>query len=226
MIDITAKQYTLRKAVATAKLILQQPAAMQAVLQKKVPKGDVFEFSRAAGLLAIKKTAELIPDCHPIPIEMAAIRFSTDAMTILIEVEVHTVYKTGVEVEAMHGASVVALTMYDMLKPLDKEIEISSIRLSHKSGGKSNFLHPVPDNIRAAVVVCSDRVAAGTKEDKSGSAIIEKLKALGLDSIEYRIIPDDRHAIEFAVMELLKQPVDLIIFTGERAYQRGISPQI
>jgi molybdenum cofactor biosynthesis protein MoaC len=102
---------------------------MEAVLNKKVPKGDLFEFSRAAGLLAIKKTSDVIPDCHPIPIEFAAIGYRTEKLSIYISVEVHTIYKTGVEVEAMHGASVVALTIYDMLKPLDKGIEITSIRL-------------------------------------------------------------------------------------------------
>ncbi len=94
-----------------------------------MPKGDVFEFSRAAGLLAIKKTSDVIPDCHPLPVEFAAITYSIDGLQIFIKVEVHTIYKTGVEVEAMHGASVVALVMYDMLKPIDKAIEISTIKL-------------------------------------------------------------------------------------------------
>jgi molybdenum cofactor biosynthesis protein MoaC len=122
MKDILNKQFTLRKASATAKLVLQDPEAMQAVLGKKVPKGDIFEFSRAAGMLAIKKTADVIPDCHPLPVEYAAIHFSTEGLIINIFVEVHTIYKTGVEVEAMHGAAIVALTIYDMLKPLDKNI--------------------------------------------------------------------------------------------------------
>src|SRR6185437_5800465 len=122
MKDILNKQSTLRKASATAKLILQDPAAMEAVLLKKVPKGDIFEFSRAAGLLAIKKTADVIPDCHPLPVEFASITHAIDGLNIIISVEVHTIYKTGVEVEAMHGAAITALTMYDMLKPIDEEI--------------------------------------------------------------------------------------------------------
>src|ERR1035438_947485 len=93
MKDILHKHSTLRKAKATAKVILQSPEAMNAVIQKTVPKGDVFEFSRAAGLLAIKKTADVIPDCHPLPIEYAAILFSTEELTINISVEVHTIYK-------------------------------------------------------------------------------------------------------------------------------------
>src|SRR5579862_5410925 len=129
MKDILFKTSTLRKAVATAIVQLSDKEAMAAVLNKTVPKGDVFEFSRAAGLLAIKKTSDVIPDCHPIPIEFAAISYKTEKLAIYISVEVHTIYKTGVEVEAMHGASIVALTIYDMLKPLDKGIEITSIKL-------------------------------------------------------------------------------------------------
>jgi cyclic pyranopterin monophosphate synthase len=139
MKDILFKTSTLRKAVATAIVQLSDQEAMAAVLNKTVPKGDVFEFSRAAGLLAIKKTSDVIPDCHPIPIEFAAISYKTEKLAIYISVEVHTIYKTGVEVEAMHGASIVALTIYDMLKPLDKGIEITSIKLEKKSGGKSDY---------------------------------------------------------------------------------------
>ena len=153
MKDILFKSSTLRKATATAIVKLSVQEAMNAVLNKTVPKGDPFEFSRAAGLLAIKKTSDLIPDCHPIPIEFAAISFKTEKLSIQISVEVHTIYKTGVEVEAMHGASVVALTIYDMLKPLDKGIEIASIRLEKKSGGKSDYRKKQPGAIRCAVIV-------------------------------------------------------------------------
>ena len=87
--------------------------------------------SATAGLLAVKKTSDVIPDCHPLPIEFASIQHQIDGLSIVITVEVHTIYKTGVEVEAMHGASITALTMYDMLKPLDKgvEIEYQAIKL-------------------------------------------------------------------------------------------------
>ena len=99
---------------------------------KNVPKGDIFEFSRAAGLLAIKKTSDVIPDCHPLPVEYAAVTHDLDGLKIIISVEVHTIYKTGVEVEAMHGAAITALTIYDMLKPFDKGVEISTIKLESK----------------------------------------------------------------------------------------------
>src|SRR5215831_1017687 len=129
MIDITQKSSTLRKAIATAIVNLSSPSTEEAIREKKVPKGDVFEFSRAAGLLAIKKTSEVIPDCHPLPVEFASISYSLEDLKIIITVEVHTIYKTGVEVEAMHGAAITALTIYDMLKPIDKGVTITNIRL-------------------------------------------------------------------------------------------------
>ena len=157
MVDITSKSNTLRKAIATATVTVSKQETIDAILQKKVPKGDVFEFSRAAGLLAIKKTSDVIPDCHPLPIEYAAIRHEVHGMNILITVEVHTIYKTGVEVEAMHGASVTALTMYDMLKPLDKGVEITNIRLQQKKGGKSDQSIIDASTIHTAVIVCSGK---------------------------------------------------------------------
>src|SRR3954468_2246691 len=158
MVDITHKVKSLRIAIATAVVNVSKEQTIEAVQNKKVPKGDVFEFSRAAGLLAIKKTSDVIPDCHPLPVEFAAISHSIDGLNILITVEVHTIYKTGVEVEAMHGASITALTMYDMLKPIDKAVEIQHIRLLEKSGGKSEYKNKQFPNIQAAVVVCSDSV--------------------------------------------------------------------
>src|SRR5215472_7722110 len=122
MVNITHKQNSLRKAIASATVKVSSPETIDAIKNKRVPKGDVFEFSRAAGLLAIKKTSDVIPDCHPLPVEYAAISHTIDGLKIVIHVEVHTIYKTGVEVEAMHGAAITALTIYDMLKPLDKEI--------------------------------------------------------------------------------------------------------
>src|SRR5690348_14092781 len=167
MVNITKKNSTLRKAIAQAIVSVSSQETIDAIHQGKVPKGNVFEFSRAAGLLAIKKTSDVVPDCHPIPIEFASIKHAIDGLSIIIEVEVHTIYKTGVEVEAMHGASVTALTIYDMLKPIDKGIEITSIKLKNKTGGKSDITVD-GKNLKTAVVVCSDTVSKNEKEDKSG----------------------------------------------------------
>src|SRR4030095_1326585 len=167
MVNITHKSNSLRKAVATAVVSVSKQETMDAVKNKTVPKGDAFEFSRAAGLLAIKKTSDVIPDCHPLPVEYAAITHEIDGLNIIITAEVHTIYKTGVEVEAMHGAAITALTLYDMLKPLDRGVEIGSIKLLRKKGGKTDFKEQ-SNNQSCAVIVCSDAVSAGVREDTSG----------------------------------------------------------
>ncbi|WP_343487150.1 cyclic pyranopterin monophosphate synthase MoaC [Allomuricauda sp. d1] len=138
MVDITQKENTHRTAIAQAMVKVGSSDTIRAIENKTVPKGDVFAMSKAAGFLGIKKTPELLPDCHPLPIEYAGIEYEIDGLNIIIKVTVKTFYKTGVEVEAMHGASVVALNMYDMLKPIDKTIEIQQVKLLKKTGGKSD----------------------------------------------------------------------------------------
>lgn len=139
MVDITEKKSTLRIAKARSTVRVSKEETIQAIENKEVPKGDVFEMSKAAGLLGVKNTPLILPDCHPLPIESTKIEYIIEGMEIHVDMTVKTIYKTGVEVEAMHGASVVALNMYDMLKPLDKGVTIESIRLLHKSGGKSDI---------------------------------------------------------------------------------------
>ena len=139
MVDITQKSPTHRIAITEARVHTSSPETIHAVRENKVPKGNIFEFSRAAGLLAIKNTFAVVPDCHPLPIEGAQFSFSIEGLDIIIRTEVQTFYKTGVEVEAMHGAMIAALTIYDMLKPLDKGIAISEIKLLEKRGGKSDI---------------------------------------------------------------------------------------
>jgi cyclic pyranopterin monophosphate synthase len=123
MVNITHKSNTLRRAIAQAVVRVSSPETIKALEERKVPKGDVFEMSKTAGLFAAKRTSDMIPDCHPLPIEFTEIKFRIEGLDIFVSVEVHTIYKTGVEVEAMHAASVVAITMYDMLKPIDKGIK-------------------------------------------------------------------------------------------------------
>ena len=139
MVDITHKESSLRTAIAQAVVVVSSEETIRAIENKKVPKGDVFEMSRAAGLLGVKNTPLLLPDCHPLPIEYTGIEYDIAGLEIKIRITVKTNYKTGVEVEAMHGASVVALNMYDMLKPIDKGVEIHTIKLLKKTGGKSDI---------------------------------------------------------------------------------------
>lgn len=213
MVDITHKISTLRKAVATATVKTSAEATIRAVEERRVPKGDVFEFARAAGLLGIKKTSDVIPDCHPLPIEFASITYHTVGLEIQIRVEVHTIYKTGVEVEAMHGASVAALVMYDMLKPIDKGVVIEQVRLEEKTGGKSD-LKANSKMLKVAVVVCSDSVSSGTKQDTAGKYIISALEKYNLECAAYKIVPDGVESIQEVALSLVAENFDLILFTG------------
>ncbi|MCX2586335.1 bifunctional molybdenum cofactor biosynthesis protein MoaC/MoaB [Pedobacter sp. MR22-3] len=221
MVNITKKSNSLRIAIATAIVKVSKQETIDAVVQRKIPKGDVFEFARAAGLFGVKKTSDVIPDCHPLPIEFTSITYEVVDLTILITVEVHTVYKTGVEVEAMHGASVTALTMYDMLKPIDKGVEIQNIRLLKKLGGKSDLKKLKFPEIKAAVVVCSDSVFEKTAEDASGKAIINRLAQLGIDTETYTIVPDVLEDIQDTAKKLTNNNISLLIFTGGT----GLSPR-
>lgn len=187
---------------------------IDAIVNRKVPKGDVFEFSRAAGLLACKKTYEVIPDCHPLPVEYTAITHEISGLSIIIRVEVHTVYKTGVEVEAMHGAAVTALTMYDMLKPIDDAIEISTIKLEKKKGGKSDIKYAYPDTVKVAVITCSDSVSKGTHPDKSGDVIEQRLAKHKLSVSHREAIADEFDLIQSKAKQLIADGYQLILFTG------------
>lgn len=214
MVNITHKSNTLRKAIATALLQVSKQETIDAINARKVPKGDVFEFARAAGLLAIKRTSDVIPDCHPLPVEYASITYRVEGLQVHISVEVHTIYKTGVEVEAMHGASVTALVMYDMLKPIDKHVEIHSIRLEEKTGGKSNFKIPVLSALKCAVVVCSDSVYRKETEDISGTVLAKSLATLELNCANYTIVPDDIQLIREHALLLVDDDFDLVLFCG------------
>lgn len=136
MIDIGRKDVTLREAIVEGRISMK-PSVVIAVRKKKVPKGDVLEAARLAGILAAKETPRIIPLCHPLPIEYVGVEFSLGKQEVRIRAEVRATAKTGVEMEALVAVSVAALTIYDMCKPLDKDITISDIRLIKKSGGKS-----------------------------------------------------------------------------------------
>ena len=226
MVDITHKIITLRTATAQAIVKVGSPATMQAILNKTVPKGDVLEVARTAGLFAVKNTSNAIPDCHPMPIEYTGIRFECLEDSVLIEVTVKAIYRTGVEVEAMHGASIVALTMYDMLKPIDKNVEISTIKLLHKKGGKSDYGNKEVQRLSVAVMVCSDSVSSGKKEDKAGKVITEKIKNLGLSISKYSVIPDEIIDIQNSIHAFCEQNIDLILITGGTGLSnRDVTPE-
>ena len=221
MVDITHKSNSLRIAIAGSRVNLSNPAAMKAVENGTVPKGNIFEMSKVAGLFAVKRTSDMIPDCHPLPVEYTEVRHRVSDMAIEIEVEVKTIYKTGVEVEAMHAASVVALTIYDMLKPLDSGVTIGDIRLLKKRGGKGDFDVAKYSDVKAMVVVCSDSISRGEAEDRSGKALIERLKTHHIETVDYQIIPDDTDEIRKVASDGIQKGTGLILFSGGT----GVSPR-
>jgi molybdenum cofactor biosynthesis protein MoaC len=221
MVDIAHKSLSLRKAIAQAIVSVSSQETIDAIVQRKVPKGDVFEMAKTAGLFAAKRTSDMIPDCHPLPIEFTSISYKIEGLDVYIHAEIHTIYKTGVEVEAMHAASVVALTMYDMLKPIDKGISINQIKLLEKKGGKTDFAKKENKGLKAAVIVCSDSISKGTNEDKAGKAIIDRLEKNDVKVADYIIIPDETETIQEKLKQYGAEVMDLVIFTGGT----GLSPR-
>lgn len=224
MVDITHKNNSLRTAIAQAIVNVSKLETIEAIKNHKIPKGNVFEMAKTAGLFAAKRTSDMIPDCHPLPIEYTSVDYTIDGLSIKVIVTIKTIYKTGVEVEAMHAASVVALTMYDMLKPVDKQVEISNIKLLEKKGGKSQYKND-GKNITAAVIVCSDTISTGQKEDKAGKAIIEKLEAKEVTISEYTVIPDEFEDIQIKVKTLCKKNQLVILTGGTGLSPRDVTPQ-
>jgi cyclic pyranopterin monophosphate synthase len=140
MVDVTSKQTSHREALASGRVIMK-PETVDLIQTGGVPKGDVFGTARIAGIMAAKRTADMIPMCHPLELTGIDLSFKADAEKgeVLIEARVRTVGRTGVEMEALSAVSVAALTIYDMCKAVDREMILSDIKLMFKKGGKSGL---------------------------------------------------------------------------------------
>jgi cyclic pyranopterin phosphate synthase len=145
MVDVTGKEATERTAVATAVVILRK-RTLDRILQKEMSKGNVLETARIAGIMAAKKTAELIPMCHPLNLSHAQVDFfpETDPARVTIRARVRLTGRTGVEMEALTAVTVAALTLYDMCKSVDREMRITDVQLMEKTGGKSGTFRRSP----------------------------------------------------------------------------------
>jgi len=136
MVDVGDKAVTRRMARAEG-FVLMQSETMRSLQERKFSKGDVLEVARLAGIMATKRTSDLIPLCHVLPLEKVNIDFSFEVSRVRVEVSVSTEAKTGVEMEVLTAVAVACLTIYDMCKSVDREMEINTIRLLEKSGGRS-----------------------------------------------------------------------------------------
>lgn len=213
MLFTDKKIETLRSATAQSRLTLA-PQTLARLTANELPKQDVIPLARAAGVMAAKKTPDLIPYCHPLTLDGVSIEFEFGDTFIVVTASVKSISRTGVEMEALTAASVTALTLYDMLKPIDKNMEITSIKLMSKKGGKSDFIESIPNGFSAAVIVTSDGTHAGIREDKSGKIICERLSQLNIPISHYIVLPDDRDQIAHTLRSLCESKVSLIVTTG------------
>ena len=140
MVDVGAKAETARRAVAKARIVMA-PATLARIREGGIAKGDVLAVARLAGVMGAKKTPDLIPLCHPLPLSAATVDFALDEAGSAVEItaECRLTGRTGVEMEAMTAAAIAALTIYDMCKAIDRGMRIGDLRLAHKSGGKSGI---------------------------------------------------------------------------------------
>jgi cyclic pyranopterin monophosphate synthase len=214
MIDVGDKAETLRTAVAQA-IIKTSPKTIDLIQQGKSPKGNIEDAARISATMGAKRTWDLLPYCHPIPIDHIKVDVSFKTDSIEVQVQLKTTWKTGVEMESLTGASIAALTIYDMLKPVDETLVIESVKLLAKSGGIKSFYEDYDRSLKAAVIVISDSVSKGERPDRSGKLAIERLKTEGFEVLAYQVIPDDLSKIESSLInacDTLK--VDLVLTSG------------
>jgi cyclic pyranopterin monophosphate synthase len=204
-----------------------RPEVLAALLDAGGPKGDAFVVSRLAGIGAAKRTSELIPLCHPLPLDRVDVSLESDLDTgeVRISAEVSATARTGVEMEALTAVSVAALTLYDMTKALQRDIRIERIELVAKEGGRSgryrrDVERPIAAH-EAVVITVSNRSAAGERPDSSGPALIAALADAGFDvDPAATIIPDDEQRIAALLIDLADAGHRLILTTGGT----GLSP--
>ena len=213
MRDISNKYSTLRTATAMGS-VRMAPVFIRRIVENRVEKGNVLETAKVAGTMAAKKTSELIPYCHPLPIDDVKIAFKVLKDKIEITASASTIWKTGIEMEALTACAVAALTVYDMVKSIDAKAVIEEIKLVEKKGGKSDFVDTFSPPLKVCVLAISNAAAAGKKEDKAGTIIKEILAAFPVKLSGYAVVPDDVEKIKARLLGWEKAGVDAVFTAG------------
>jgi len=222
--DITFKFDNLRTAKAKGRIKLS-PDTVKKILNKEIPKGDVIAATQIAGIMGAKKTAELMPFCHPIPIDHIEVNVNVGEDYVEVEAEVKGIWRTGYEVEAVNAVMMGLLNVFDMCKAFDKNMEIGEIKVVSKSGGKSDWAEDL-EGLKVAVITVSDSASEGKREDKSGKLALDIVKRFKGEVIGYRIVPDEKGEIQKAILDFKDKGANLIITTGGTGFSyRDVTPE-
>lgn len=214
MKDIGMKPESYRTAIATG-ILHVPPHCIELLRNGNTDKGDALKTARIAGILGAKRTDELIPLCHPLPIYRADVEYELEEAHVVITAVVETIGPTGVEMEALTAVSLAGLTLYDMLKPHcePEELCLDQVKLGQKKGGKSHFTRVLKESLAASVIVLSDTVASGKKADTAGQNVMEILEEANFGYIHYQVISDSPEQLK-ALIEQQKNEYSLILTVG------------
>ncbi len=215
MENISYKTSTLREARARS-IVKTDVEGANRLQEKRSTDKDPFLSAETAALAAVGHTSELIPHCHPVRVENFDVDFSLNEGSVTIEVTVEACEKTGMEMEALTAVSVIALNLVEFLKSFTNETHIEKTEIVSNTGGYSQFEDSnwEPGELTAAVLVVSDRVSEGVKEDQSGQLLVEELEDRKFDVSEYRILPDERGQLRETIENCLYNRIDLVATTG------------
>lgn len=215
MRDVTHKKKTLRAATARGSLTVG-PAGLEALRARQVPKGDPFVIAETAAHAGVNKTPELIPHCHPIRLENMEVEFELEGDTVTVTVTAEASEKTGMEMEAITAVTVAVLNLYDLMKPIEEELQIGPVDLVSKSGGYSDFREESlrGENRTAAVLVTSDPIYEGTEGEAAGTILRDRLEEEGLEVLHYGILPAEEETIRERLLAFCGEGIDFVATAG------------
>ena len=249
MIAVNKKQATFRRALAQGNITVGQNA-FKLIQKKQLPKGDPLQLAEVAGIMGAKRTANMIPLCHPLALDHVSVSTQLVSATnsIMVYCQVTATAKTGVEMEALAGVNAALLTIYDLTKMIEPALMISEVHLLFKQGGKSGlWTHPngiddhikqefqirdqterILNNTKTAVITASDRASSNQYADKSGELLNQRFLQLGAHICDYTILPDNKIQITEHIHHLIRthQPRLIVITGGTGLDPKDITPSV